>query len=246
MRRALAIAGWALALPALLAALGLGLALREARIAALVAAALPPAAPGPSARPEAPAALGVRRILLLGDSRVKRWDPPPTLPPGTELLLRGVGGETSRGLLARLPDELAAKPDLVILATGINDLVAAGLAPAAEAAIGTALLANLAAAAAAAQAAGARVLLLTIPRPAAPSPARRLLLWSDRIPALVAAANGGIRALAAPPGLAVLDADAALAPGPGPLPDALAADTLHLSAAGYGALNALLHGKIGR
>ena len=126
------------------------------------------------------------------------------------------------------------------MAAGVNDLIAASLRPARARAVLAGLETNLRAIADQARAAGIEVTLLTVPRPARPGPVRRVLLWSDDLPGLVEAANARIRAMEGP-GIAVLDADAALAGPPGaPLPADLAADAVHFSPEAYTRLNALL------
>ena len=76
--------------------------------------------------------------------------------------------------------------------------------------------------------------------PRAPASSAAILLWSDDLPGLVEAANLRIRAMEGP-GIAVLDADAALAGPPGaPLPADLAADAVHFTPEAYTRLNALL------
>jgi lysophospholipase L1-like esterase len=235
-----------LVLPAavLLLALALGLAgtaLRRAEIELRLARTLEtaPAALRAAAPPAWPD--GAVRVLVAGDSRVAHWAPRPEIP-GHAVVLSGIGGETAAELRRRLERDLPAHaPDRLVVATGINDLVAASLSPGAAEAVLAALLGHLAAIAALGRAAGAEVTLATILQPARPDTVRRLLFWSGDVRALVRRANDGIRALAAREGLGLLDADAALGAGPGaPLPAALATDTLHLDAAAYARLNLLL------
>ncbi|MEZ4216171.1 MAG: GDSL-type esterase/lipase family protein [Myxococcota bacterium] len=242
---ALAIAGWLLAVAAIAVAVTLAGALRNTFADARREAAIE-RPPGPSALPADPAALdpGERRILVLGDSRVRRWEPAPEIA-GARVLLRGVGGETTRALRARAAAEIAAaRPAVVVVAAGINDVVAAGLSPRLEAVLVDAAVANVAAIARDARAAGAAAVVLTMPRPAAPDPVRRLLVWSDRIPPLAARANAGLRALASEPGVRVVDADAALAGDSPLLPARYAVDALHFSPAAYAALNDLLRSEL--
>ena len=207
--------------------------LRLARAIETTPSALAPAAPPAwgDARP---------RVLVAGDSRIASWAPRPDIAPG-RLVFSGIGGETSAELRRRLERDLGTlAPDRLIVASGVNDLIVASLRPARARAILAGLETNLRAIADQARAAGIAVTLLTVPRPARPGPVRRVLLWSDDLPGLVEAANARIRAMEGP-GLAVLDADAALAGPPGaPLPADLAADAVHFSPAAYVRLNALL------
>ncbi len=213
-----------------------GLQLRQAEIAARLSRTLVEAAPAMS--PEWNVTPG--HVLVAGDSRVVFWAPRPQIP-GRNLFFAGLGGETTAGLRSRLARDLPLfAPDRLVLAAGINDLVAASLSPDRAEEVLDALAGNLAAIASDARAVGVQVTVLTIPRPARPGPARRVLLWSNDLPGLVEAANARIRAMEGP-GIQVLDADAALAGVSGaPLPAALAADTVHFTPAAYTRLNALL------
>ena len=207
--------------------------LRLARAIETAPSALSPAPP-PAWGPGRP------RVLVAGDSRVAGWAPRPDIP-GARPVFSGIGGETSAELRRRLERDLETlAPDRLIVAAGVNDLIAASLRPARAPSVLAGLEANLRAIAGQARAAGVEVTLLTIPRPARPGIARRVLLWSDDLPGLVEAANARIRAMEAP-GIRVLDADAALAGPPGaPLPADLAADAVHLGPEAYTRLNALL------
>ena len=212
--------------------------LRLARAIETAASALAPAPPPDwgGARP---------RVLVAGDSRVAAWSPRPDIT-GASLVFSGIGGETSAELRRRLERDLGTfAPDRLIVAAGVNDLIAASLRPGRARAVLAGLDANLRAIADGARAAGIEVTLLTVPRPARPGPVRRVLLWSDDLPGLVEAANAHIRAMEGP-GIQVLDADAALAGPPGaPLPAGLAADAVHLTPEAYARLNALLAGTFG-
>jgi lysophospholipase L1-like esterase len=207
--------------------------LRLARAIETAPSALAPARPPAwdDARP---------RVLMAGDSRVASWAPRPDIAPA-RLVFSGIGGETSAELRRRLERDLGTlAPDRLIVASGINDLIAASMSPGRARAVLAGLETNLRAIAGQARAAGIEVTLLTVPRPARPGPVRRILLWSDDLPGLVEAANTRIRAMEGP-GIAVLDADAALAGPPGtPLPADLAVDAVHFTPAAYTRLNALL------
>lgn len=237
MRRARAVscAGWIVAALALAALALFAFESRDSYVGAKVAAALPP----PAARVPADWSDASARLLIVGDSRVARWRPLPA-PAGFAVAMSGVGGETSRALAARFSALLAeTKPDRVAIQTGVNDLVAASLAPEAAAAILGGLHRNLARTVQDARAAGVEPILFTIVRPAAPGLARRVFAWSDDIHDYVRAANRDIRALAAAEDVAVIDADA-LFPGEGALPPAFAVDALHFAPAAYAALNRAL------
>lgn len=209
--------------------------LKLARALEIAPAALTPPPP-PSWEP------GRTRVLVAGDSRVALWDPRPDVP-GADLRFSGIGGETTAELRRRLERDLPLyAPDRLVLAAGVNDLVAASLDRPRAPVVAAGLVANLEAVAAQARAAGAEVTLLTIPQPARPDLWRRAVFWSGDLYGLVSETNVRIRALEDPgAGVAVLDA-AALMGGPpdGPLPAELASDTLHFSAEGYARLNGML------
>ena len=63
-------------------------------------------------------------LVFLGDSITQGWE--GTLPaafPGVKIANRGISGDTSRGVLIRLKDDvLALKPAGIVLLIGINDL----------------------------------------------------------------------------------------------------------------------------
>lgn len=185
---------------------------------------------------------GLRRVLVAGDSRIARWAPALSVP-GQDLYFSGIGGETTLELRRRMERDLPVfAPDHLVLAAGINDLVAASLNPAEAETVLPALAGNLQAVSAQARAAGSAVTLLTIVPPARPGLRRRALFWSDSIYDLTARANARIRALDAPgAGITVFDAAALFdAPPGGPLPAEFAADALHFNTRTYERLNAAL------
>jgi lysophospholipase L1-like esterase len=187
------------------------------------------------------------RILVIGDSRIARWQPRPDAP-GRHLHFAGLGGETTGQLRRRMVRDLTSlAPEKVIIAAGINDLVAASLNPAHAAVVVAGVVDNLEAISDAVRARGGEVILLTILRPAPPDPLRRVFAWSDSLPALVASTNDRLRALDAPEqGVRVLDVDALIGGDPvRPLPGEFAADTLHLTSTAYDRLNILLVEALG-
>ena len=175
-------------------------------------------------------------IALFGDSRIAGWQPAPSAE-GYDILNRGIGGETTAQMVYRFhSDVVALAPKLVIIQAGINDLVAAGLSPDMELRVYKNTIANLTAMVLQAKSSGIRVVLLTIIPPARPDLMRRLV-WSDRIPALVAEANLELASLHAPPLVEVVDTQSILQSPPGTWKPDVVLDTLHLAPAGYNALN---------
>jgi acyl-CoA thioesterase-1 len=179
---------------------------------------------------------GHQLIVMFGDSRIDSWNPGPRVE-GYDLANRGIAGETTAQMLYRFQsDVLALRPRVVIMQAGINDMLAAGLAPAAEAQIFAKTVANLLVMVGQAKSSGIQVILLTIIPPAEPGILRRLL-WSDRIALLVAEANRQLALLHAPPLVHVIDTQRVLQTAPGVWKSNVILDTLHLAPAGYAELD---------
>lgn len=66
----------------------------------------------------------MKTVLMLGDSLVE-WGDWPVLLPHYSVINRGMAGETTEGLAARLAGELnsAPEPDVVFLQSGTNNLL---------------------------------------------------------------------------------------------------------------------------
>lgn len=222
---------------AVLAVLAVGgaLAARELYVAGKLADAAAPEAPVQrtfgAAWPDRPGP----KVLLIGDSRVADWR--HHLPADLAVAERGLPGETARQLTGRFEAALReARPAVVVVQAGINDLVAASLGDAEYRRTTTAdLHSAFALMADAAAETGACLVLTTIVPPAEPSLLRRAV-WNPAVSDHVAAANDALRRLADPPRVAVLDLAERLAPA-GDLPDAFRRDTLHLTPAAYERMN---------
>lgn len=64
-----------------------------------------------------------KSVVFLGDSITQGWG--TSLPgrfPGMKSANRGIGGDTTRGMLVRLDDVLALNPSAIVLLMGTNDL----------------------------------------------------------------------------------------------------------------------------
>jgi lysophospholipase L1-like esterase len=178
-----------------------------------------------------------RRIVFVGDSRVTRWRPAPDLH-GAQLVWRGIDGETTFQLVGRFSaDVIALAPDVVVIASGINDLVAACALSKCDMVVHRTAT-NLLTVARAAADAGADVYLLTIVAPATP-PIWRRFVWSDGILIATNNVNEALTA-AAVDGVHVLGADRLLRADSGYLNEKYAEDTLHFSATAYAKLNRLI------
>lgn len=187
---------------------------------------------------------GHPRMLVIGDSRVARWIDTPR-HGDTVFFMRGAGGETSAGALRRIERELSLfKPDIVLVMTGINDLVAAAVNPDAAPSIEAGLVSNIIELADFARGAGAAAYVATIIPPAKPDLLRRIFVWSDGIWDATREANGEITDLATEKGFRVIDLAAAVDAVSEPLDDALSVDTLHWNAEMYRRLNTVLMTEI--
>lgn len=182
------------------------------------------------------------RVLLVGDSRIRQW---PALPvsPTVSFGKSAIGGETTGQLQDRFKRDVLdvdPAPDEIILASGINDLVAASVqtrwVPAIHTEVSDLMLEQLQNMADQARARGIKVRISTIVQPTSPDLARRFLFWDDSLYALVSAANARIPDL----GHEVMDFNAVLNGGDGPMPKRFSVDTLHFNGAAYTALNEAL------
>jgi lysophospholipase L1-like esterase len=185
-----------------------------------------------------------RRVMLVGDSRVRRWTPLPE-SAGIAFGKSGVGGETLGQLERRFEDNVlgfAPAPQELILATGVNDLVAASLyarwGEGFQSAVVTQIRTRLEGLIDQARARGLTVRLATIIQAAAPDLVRQQIFWDDSLFGLIEATNRQIEDLAREKGIDVIDFNALLDGGSGPLPAIYAADTLHFSPEAYTTLNA--------
>lgn len=194
-------------------------------------------ASGLSLTPPPPSAPGRPRVVFYGDSRAAQW-PAPALAE-FEFVNAGVNGQSTAQALERYRYHLAPlRPDIVVLQAGINDLRLIPMFPGEQAALTAGCLANLRALADLARAEGAVVVVTTL-FPLGPAPVGWPFYWSSAVAESVLAVNAELRNWAAP-GLVVFDAYALLAADDGQAQPAFAEDTLHLTPAGYAALNAAL------
>ena len=174
------------------------------------------------------------RVVLIGDSRIARW-PTPVKDDRLEVINRGIGGETLAQMAGRFQrDAIALKPDLIVIQSGVNDLVAATFMDDAtrrpvirQTAETLIRLANEGAAS------GAWVLLTTI-IPAARPEILRLPVWNESLRDEVAEVNSELRRSALPDHVSLMDLSSALSRGDDRLlPDRFRLDALHLNNAGY-------------
>jgi lysophospholipase L1-like esterase len=176
-------------------------------------------------------------ILFLGDSITELWDlRRPGLFAAHDLICRGVSGETSRQVRARLAPALAeTNPAGLHLLCGIND-IAQNEGPVEDAAIQD----NVAAMLGQARAAGVRVWVGSI------TPCDRPFFGFIDARPRIAAMNAWLRDHSGRTGATYLDYHAVLATPSGGLRGEFGEDGLHLSAAGYAAIEPVLLAALGR
>lgn len=189
------------------------------------ASAAGPAAPGPT-------------IVFFGDSRAAEWPAPPQATNAT-IVNRGIGAQTSAQALGRFEPHVAGlQPDIIVLQIGINDLKTIPLFPEEKDAIVQNCQANIGKLIQLSLATGARVVVTTI-FPLGTVPLERRLFWSDEVAVAINEVNAYI-ALLANDRVVVIDASRVLATPQGVVAPEYSRDLLHLSPAGYAALNQAL------
>jgi lysophospholipase L1-like esterase len=179
--------------------------------------------------------------VFIGDSRIVQWNPRPMLGERTAIW-RGIGGESSSQLDLRFnQDAIALKPSILVMQTGINELVASISIDRERDAVEH-VFNRIKAMVTRANASGINVYLLSVIPPSRPGPLRRLQ-WSDAIYSMVDQLN---TKLAAPmDGACFVDLGQALqTSGALRLPATFATDDLHLNAKGYERMNEALERAI--
>jgi lysophospholipase L1-like esterase len=160
-------------------------------------------------------------VIMLGDSITEGCEWAEMLGRG-DVLNRGIGGDTSAGVLRRLDDVLALKPAAVCLMIGINDL--GNRTPVADVAGNCRSILDALLAAGVPRLVVQSVLPL---RRVAANPYRAIVSDAD-----IAALNSALRRLAADHGAAYLDLHTLLS-RPDGLPAEYTNDGLHLTGAAY-------------
>lgn len=124
---------------------------------------------------------GTNVLLLMGDSRIAAWEAPAA--SGWNVFNGGVGGMTAAQLAFHCRAMLErARPTVVVLQIGINDLKILGLEPSLREAVVGAYLSNITTIVRECRASGAHVVVTTI-WPAGKVPLKRRVVWSPAIPA---------------------------------------------------------------
>ncbi len=183
---------------------------------------------------------GTNVLLLMGDSRIAAWEAPAA--SGWNVFNGGVGGMTAAQLAFHCRAMLErARPTVVVLQIGINDLKILGLEPSLREAVVGAYLSNITTIVRECRASGAHVVVTTI-WPAGKVPLKRRVVWSPAIPAGVAEANAQLeRQFAGQPGITVTNVFATASRGMSEKEiHGLYGDTLHLTPAAYVRLSIVL------
>ena len=212
---------------------------REKYAQALITQGWPTNAP-PVALRSTPPGDGTNVLLLMGDSRIAAWEAPAA--SGWNVFNGGVGGMTTAQLAFHCRTMLErARPTVVVLQIGINDLKILGLRPALREAVVGASLSNITTIVKECRARGAHVVVTTI-WPTGKVSLKRRVVWSSAIPAGVAETNEQLeRQFAGQPGITITNVFATASQGMSEKEiHGLYLDTLHLTPAAYARLSVIL------
>ncbi|MGO9838151.1 MAG: SGNH/GDSL hydrolase family protein [Polyangiaceae bacterium] len=174
-------------------------------------------------------------IVFFGDSRALMW-PPPTGLTGYVIVNRGVGNQTTAQMLLRLEaDVTELHPAVVVFEGGVNDLKVIADFAGRRAEIVADCEANLERIVARCRQSGATVVLLTVFDIGDVALWRRPF-WSGDVASAVADVNAFLPRLAGEK-VILFDANQVLADDRGKIQAPYQLDYLHLSRAGYDALD---------
>jgi lysophospholipase L1-like esterase len=202
---------------------------------AAAAVRLDPAGLGVYAADRAKPAAGRPLLVFFGDSRALTW-PEPTANTGYQTVNRGIGFQTTAQMLMRIDvDVVQLHPTVVVVEGGVNDLKTIASVPERHAAIVADCEANLAHIVDRCRQEGATVVLVTVFGIGDVSLWRKPF-WSNEVAIAVREVNTFLRTLAGER-VVLFDADPVLADERGTIQPSYQSDHLHLSSAGYAALN---------
>jgi lysophospholipase L1-like esterase len=174
-------------------------------------------------------------LVFFGDSRALMWSEPAS-PTGYRIVNRGIGQQTTAQMLLRVESDVARNhPAVVVIEGGVNDLKAIADFPARRGEIVADCEANLEHIVGRCRRGGATVVLATVFGIGDVSILRRPF-WSREVALAVHEVNAFLARLAGDK-VILLDADPVLADERGYIRQAYQLDHLHLSSAGYAALN---------
>lgn len=173
-------------------------------------------------------------VVFVGDSRIARWRPLPSLS-GCQIVNRGIGDETTAQMLLRFEkDVVRLKPSLVVIQVGINDLKSIGMFPKQSQCIIDSCEQNIKTMVELLAANDISVVIMTVVPPGKPELLRRPV-WSDEIYSAVMKVNDAIREMGNDK-VVIFDCDVFMIDGK-KIKTQNARDTLHFSRRGYEELN---------
>jgi len=176
-----------------------------------------------------------KKVVFFGDSRASNW----TFPVGLDqfqFINRGIGAQTAAQVLERFDDHIAPlQPQVIIVQVGINDLKTIPIFPDQKASIIANCQANIEEIVSQSLDLGATVILTTI-FPLGEVPLERKLFWSADVAAAIKEVNASMYSLEGE-NVIVFDTVPILANEKGVVQPEYSRDLLHLTEAGYDALN---------
>ena len=174
-------------------------------------------------------------IVFFGDSRAAEWPPPDQIKNAT-FLNRGVGAQTTAQILGRFQAHvMSLTPKVIVIQAGINDLKTIPLFPEQKETIIQNCKANIEQIVDLSLATGAQVVVTTI-FPLGKLPIERRSFWSDDVEIAINDVNAFIETLASDQ-VIIFDSGKVLANSDGKVDSQYSRDFLHLTPAGYAALN---------
>lgn len=176
------------------------------------------------------------RLIIFGESRSNMWAPHHATNWGDiEIINRGIGGETTPQIIRRMEDDvIALDPDIVILQMGDNDLKTMAVLPGTRQSTIEQTYSNITSIAKSLSDHGIEVIITTI-FPPGPIEFFRKPLWSDEVNQSIDLVNQRLLAFQYPK-VTTANCDDFLRDGKYIKPE-FSRDTLHLTPAGYAALN---------
>jgi len=176
-----------------------------------------------------------KKVVFFGDSRASNW----TFPAGLDqfqFINRGIGAQTSVQVLERFDDHIVPlQPQVIIVQVGINDLKTIPIFPDQKASIIANCQANIEEIVSRSLDLDATVILTTI-FPLGEVPLERKLFWSAEVAEAIGEINASIYSLEGD-NVIVFDTAPILANEKGIVQPEYSRDLLHLTEAGYDALN---------
>jgi lysophospholipase L1-like esterase len=175
------------------------------------------------------------RLVMFGDSRALMWPTPKSLDD-FEVVNRGIGNQTTAQILMRVDDDVTSlHPSVVVVEAGVNDLKAIAEFPERRDEIVASCEDNLKRIVERIRATGARVVVVSIFGIGDVALWRRPF-WSNEVESAVKQVNRFLPNLVGEQ-VALLDADPVLEGAHGRINPAYQFDFLHLTPAGYSALD---------